>query len=72
MAEETKFVTTKTIGFSFGISVEKESRKETGAKYPDKIVAKATLSGHADTFEAAKTLLEEATKEVKKHLDEVK
>lgn len=71
MAEEKKEVTTQAIGFSFHVSIEREIRTVTGAKYPDKTLIKASLGGHADTSDQAKTLLNEATKEIKKQLEEL-
>lgn len=75
MSVESQAVTTKAIGYSFNVSVEREIRTDTGAKYPDKTVVKASLGGHADTFDAATSLLESAAKTVKeqiKKLEEVK
>ena len=62
---ETEQVTQKTIGYSWSISVKKEHREETGAKYPDKTVSKAGFSGHTDTYEEAVVELKEAKKELR-------
>ena len=60
MSSELKQIETKRIGFAFKISVEKETRIETGAKYPDKKIVKAELEGNADTYENAVNLLKKA------------
>lgn len=62
---ETETITQKTIGYSWSISVEKEHREETGAKYPDKTVTKASFSGHTDTYEEAVKEVNEAKKELR-------
>lgn len=68
MSEE-KNVTTKTIGYSFNITIERETRTVTDAKYPDKTITKASLGGHAGTFEEVAGLLGKATEEIRKQLD---
>jgi len=72
LLSEEKSVTQKSIGFSFHVSIERELRAETGAKYPDKTIVKASLGGHADTMEEATENLKNATKLVKKQTQEVK
>lgn len=71
MTTEEQTVTQKVIGFSFHVSVEKEIRIETGAKYPDKTIVKASLGGHADTYTDAIGQLKTATETVKTQLDEL-
>jgi|GEM_PF-3799821 len=61
---ETQEITQKTVGFSFHITIEKEKRVETGAKYPDKLITKASLGGHTETFGEAVQTLKRATLEV--------
>jgi len=63
MSEET-MVTNKHVGYSFSLSVEKETRVETGAKYPDKQVVSARLGGNADSFEEATNMLEVAKQKI--------
>ena len=65
---ETKNVITETIGYSFSITIERETRTATEAKYPDKTVTKATLGGHASTFDEVAKQLEKATEEIKKQM----
>lgn len=71
MAVELKAITQKAIGFGFSVSIEREIRVETGAKYPDKTLVKASLSGHADSYEEATTMLGEATKAVKEKIGQL-
>jgi len=52
MSEESTVVN-RHVGYSFSLSVEQETRVETGAKYPDKRGVSARLSGNSDTFEKA-------------------
>lgn len=63
MSEETT-VTNKHVGYSFSLSVETETRIETGMKYPDKQVVSARLGGHTETFEDAVAQLKKARKEI--------
>lgn len=49
MNEQTE-VTNRYVGYHFDIKIEKEIRTETGAKYPDKSVVTASLSGNAETL----------------------
>ena len=72
MTFDIKTVTEQTIGFSFHVTIERESRTETGAKYPDKTVVKASLGGHADTLDEAKARLKDAVKMVREQLKEMK
>lgn len=58
MSEETK-ITNMAVGYHFDIKIEREIRTETGAKYPDKSVVTASLSGNASSFEA---IVEQAKK----------
>jgi len=58
MSEETK-ITNMAVGYHFDIKIEREIRTETGAKYPDKSVVTASLSGNAPTFDA---VIEQAKK----------
>jgi len=59
-------VETKRIGFSFSISIEKELRTQTEAKYPDKTIVKASLEGNTDTYEQATEMLRKAKEEILK------
>lgn len=68
---EKQEVTTKTIGFSFSVSIEQEVRIDTGAKYPDKTVVKAALSGHADSYDEAVANLKTASQAVKEQIKEL-
>ena len=47
--EVSQIWTTQT-GYSFKIEIEKEIRTETGAKYPDKTVMKAYITGNENTL----------------------
>lgn len=62
--KEVSIVTNRTIGFAFSLSVEKEKRIATEAKYPDKIVSTARLSGHADSWDETILQFKEAKKEI--------
>ena len=67
MSEETNIhqeIMNKTVGFSFRLVVEVERRIDSGTKYPDKVVQKAELGGHADSFEQACANLTEAQKQI--------
>ncbi len=50
---ESTVVSNRNVGYSFSLSIEKEVRIETGAKYPDKEVVHVRLSGNADSFDEA-------------------
>lgn len=71
MSSQIQEITQKTVGFSFHISIETEKRIETGAKYPDKVVTKASLGGHSDTYEGAVANLKKASEEIRKQIKEV-
>ncbi|MBA7595187.1 hypothetical protein ES703_02146 [subsurface metagenome] len=71
MSEEQS-VTHKTVGFSFNVSIEREVRVETGAKYPDKTVVKASMGGNAETMAEATDNLKKATELVREQTKEVK
>jgi hypothetical protein len=64
MSEHQEIIA-KSVGFEFTYMIEREIRTTTDAKYPDKKIEKAGLSGHADTFEEAKRLLGETRKELR-------
>lgn len=70
MSVEKQEVTQKTVGYSFHISIETEKRVDSGTKYPDKTVAKASLAGHAETYEDAVASLKKATEAVREQLRE--
>lgn len=61
---EKQVVETKRIGFSFSVSIEKELRSETGAKYPDKTIIKGSIEGNADTYDDTIALMKKAKKEL--------
>ena len=63
MSEKT-IVETKRVGFSFSVSIEKELRTETGAKYPDKTLIKGSIEGNADTYDDTVALMKKAKKEL--------
>lgn len=63
MAERTEVVQ-KTEGFAFSITIEQEIREETGAKYPDKKIIKATLSGHSPEFNEAISELQQSKEKI--------
>jgi len=67
MSEEKTEITNRTAGYSFHVKVEREIRTATEAKYPDKTVAYATLSGNDDTFEA----MVEHAKKAKETIDAI-
>lgn len=68
MSVELQSITTKAIGYSFNVSIEREIRADTGTRYPDKTVVKVSLGGHADTFDGATDLLDRVTHEVKEKI----
>jgi len=57
---EHETITKQEIGFRWHISIEKETRKDTSAKYPDKIVVHVSLEGHNDTYDQAYADLRQA------------
>jgi len=67
---EIKNVINKTVGYSFSITIEREVRTETGAKYPDKQITKASVGGHGTTLDDVTKQLEAATEVVKKQVKE--
>ncbi len=69
MSEKT-VVENRNVGARWFISVEKELRSETGAKYPDKTVIHASLEGNTETAEAAKQSLQDARAHLQKMLEE--
>ena len=71
MSEKTE-ITSTTVGYHFSITVDREIRTETGAKYPDKSVVTASLSGNAPSFEAAVEQAKTAKAEIEKLLAEKK
>jgi hypothetical protein len=71
MSEKTE-ITSTTVGYHFSITVEREIRTETGAKYPDKSVVTASLSGNAPSFEVAVEQAKTAKAEIEKLLAEKK
>jgi len=64
--EEIQTVVKMEVGYTWSISIEREIRTPTGAKYPDKTVVKAALTGHARTYEGAVTSLKQAKLELEK------
>jgi len=66
MTERSEIVN-KTAGYSFHIKIEREIRTETGAKYPDKSVVSASLSGNDEAFV---TMVEHAI-QARKTIDEI-
>jgi len=60
----------RDIGFRFHVSIDKELRTETGAKYPDKTVVHASLEGHEETYDAAVESLKTAKQELLKLVEE--
>ena len=65
---ETSQVWTTQTGYSFKIEIEKEIRTETGAKYPDKTVMKAYITGNTKDLAETVTAIEKAKKELLKQL----
>lgn len=63
MTEKTRIEETK-IGYVFHISIEQEVRKNSMAKYPDKLVVKAMLEGNEKTFEETVKRLSEAKTQI--------
>ena len=62
-------IVNKTVGFSFRLVVEREIRKVTDAKYPDKTVSKAELGGHSASYEEARANLLDANTTIQDLLD---
>lgn len=67
---EQTTVVNQHVGYSFSVNIEKETRQESGTKYPDKTVVSARLSGNEDTFEAVTKRLEEAKAKIKEVIGE--
>jgi len=67
---EKKEVTTETVGYSFNITIERETRTATTAKYPDKQIIKASVGGHGATLDDVTKQLVAATAVVKKQVKE--
>ena len=65
--EVSQIWTTQT-GYSFKIEIEKEIRTETGAKYPDKTVMKAYITGNTEDLAETVAAIEKAKKELLKQL----
>ena len=69
--KEEKKIWQQQVGFGYSFSIEKEIRNGNDTKYPDKIILKASLNGHADTSEESLTLLEAAKTQIYESLKEV-
>lgn len=65
---ETTTVVNQHVGYSFSVSVEKETRAVTKAKYPDKTVVSVRVSGNEESYEAVVKRLVEAKGEIRKVL----
>ena len=65
---ENQTVTHKNVGYSFSLQIEKESRIENVAKYPDKLIVKASLSGYESTWPKVVAKLKDATQKVKNQI----
>jgi len=59
----------QTIGYTFSLKIERETRVDTGLKYPDKTVVAATLGGNASSLEEASKEVELAKKTILKLLE---
>ncbi len=57
-------IESKRVGYAFSISVEKELRTESVAKYPDKTIIKASLEGNTDTYDQAVDLLKKSKTDI--------
>jgi hypothetical protein len=57
---EKSTVENRDVGHRWHISMEKELRIETGAKFPDKTVVSVSLEGNKISFEACKAQVENA------------
>jgi len=71
VTEKTEIVN-RAEGYGFHITVEREIRTETGAKYPDKSVVTATLSGNDPSFEATTEHIKKAREAIEELLAEKK
>lgn len=63
-----EIVTNQQVGYSFSISIEKETRTENSTKYPDKTVVSARLSGNEQSWEDVTKRLAEAKAKIKEIL----
>ena len=57
-------VETRKVGFAFDVSIEREIRTTTDAKYPDKTIIKASLEGNTETYEDSVDKLKAAAKAI--------
>jgi hypothetical protein len=69
MVVEKTVVENRSVGNRWFISLEKELREETGAKYPDKTVIHVSLEGYEDDYEAARLSLEQAKLQLEKLIE---
>ena len=65
MSETSRIVQTE-IGYTWHVSIDREIRKPTEAKCPDKTVIKASLTGHEMKYGEALTSLNHAKRELEK------
>lgn len=63
---ERSVVENRNVGARWFISLEKELREETGAKYPDKTVIHCSLEGFEADYESARCSLENAKLQLEK------
>jgi hypothetical protein len=63
---ERSVVENRNVGARWFISLEKELREETGAKYPDKTVVHCSLEGFEADYESARRSLLDAKVELEK------
>jgi len=66
MMSEKSIVENRNVGARWFISLEKELREETGAKYPDKTVIHCALEGFEPDYERARCSLETAKLQLQK------
>jgi len=64
--EEKTVVENRNVGNRWFISLEKELREETGAKYPDKTVVHVSLEGYEVDYETAHRSIMKAKSELEK------
>ena len=57
-------VETRKLGHAYSVSIEREIRTSTEAKYPDKTIIKASLEGNTETYEEAVTKLKDSAKAI--------
>ena len=60
------------VGYSFHVGIEEEIRVETGAKYPNKKIVKASISGHVDNMGLIGVALSSAREKVQKEIGVMK